>query len=192
MLRHLRLCHSWAQRLPTGGSGSLFIACLMRLITRCFLHCMVHRFHFSGRVPPFWGTFPSGRPCLHHGRACAQRPRCFVCVGSGPTDPGQVSAVSRALPAQMGSSLIASIGASFAATDAPGPSSSTPDQPWLASGTLHSSTPEADNVPNVEEPKQDDPWHPPQTGDTSHSEQTQMLRGHPVRKVLRSSNTWRR
>ena len=82
----------------------------------------------------------------------------------GQTDPGQLSSVCRTLPAQMRSSLMASIGASFAAADEPGPSTSPPDQPWLASSTLHSST-------------------PPQSGDALHSEQTQMLRGHPVRKV---------
>ena len=37
----------------------------------------------------------------------------------GQTDPGQISAVSRDLPAQMRSSLIASIGACFAAADEP-------------------------------------------------------------------------
>ena len=79
--------------------------------------------------------------------------------------------------------LLASALHSFVATDEPGPSTSPPDQPWLASSTLHSSTPEADTRPNIAEPMQNDPWNPPQSGDALHSEQTQMLRGHPVRKV---------
>ena len=101
----------------------------------------------------------------------------------GQTDPGQLSSVCRTLPAQMRSSLIASIGASFASADEPAPSTSPPDQPWLASSTLHSGAPEGDTRPNIAEPVPNDPWNPPQSGDALHSEQTQMLRGHPVRKV---------
>ena len=46
----------------TEGSGSLFIACLMRLFTRCL------------------------RSCLHYGRACVQRPRCSVCIAMAGAD----------------------------------------------------------------------------------------------------------
>ena len=111
----------------------------------------------------------------------------------GQTDPGQISAVSRALPAQMRSSLIASIGASFAAADEPGPSTSTPDQPWLASGALHSSIPEAGTAPNVEEPKRDDPWHPPQTGDDATRSPCAQGRNHSLQGTLPAlhfGNVW--
>ena len=97
----------------------------------------------------------------------------------GQTDPGQLVAVCRTLPAPMRSSLIASIGSSFAATDDPGPSASASDQPWLASGALHSNDA---SQPKEDEPKNNDPWNPPQSGDALQSE-AQTLRGHAVRRL---------
>ena len=180
---HLRLCHIWAQRLPAGGFLSFFIAFLCEhsqdvlCITCAFSFCGACSFHFGELF------LPVQLACSMAAHVRNDRDVLSALEWLGQTDPGQISSVSRALPAQMRSSLIASIGASFVATDEPGPSTSAPAQPWLASGALRSSTPEADTRSNVEEPKLNDPWNPSQTGDPLHSEQTQMLRGHPVRKV---------
>ena len=149
----------------------------MRPFTRFPLHCVCIFLHFGELF------LPVHLACSMAAHVRNDRDVLSALEWLGQTDPGQISAVSRALPAHMRSSLIASIGASFVATDEPGPSTSAPAQPWLASSALRSSTPEADTRSNVEEPKLNDPWNPPQTGDSLHSEQTQMLRGHPVRKV---------
>ena len=161
---HLRLCHIWAQRLPAGGFLSFFIAFLCKHsqdvlgITCALAFCGACSFHFGELFLPFQLA------CSMAAHVRNDRDVLSALEWLGQTDPGQISSVSKALPDQMRSSLIASIGGSFVATDEPGPSTSAPAQPWLAS-------------------KLNDPWNPSQTGDPLHSEQTQMLRGHPVHKV---------
>ena len=136
----------------------------MRTFARCPLHYMCI-FLLLGMFLHFGELFlPVQLACSMAAHVRNDRDVLSALEWLGQTDPGQISSVSRALPAQMRSSLIASIGASFVATDEPGPSTSAPAQPWLASGALHSSTPEADARSNVEEPKLNDPWNPSQTG----------------------------
>ena len=183
MLWHLRPCQFGLSDCPQEAQVATFIACLSSLFAHAFLLCTLHPCICLGLLL-FLGQLS---PCVDSVYIMAAHVRADRDVLSalewlGQTDPGQVSAVSRELTAQMRSSLISSIGASFAAEE-PGPSTAPPDQPWLTSGALHSSTPEGGNASSMDEPKRDDPWNPPQTGDTLHSEQTQMLRGHPVRKV---------